>query len=291
MVSPSPHTEELEVAAGGLHLASLAGFVVSAPCTPSHPTSTAQAGRPPLPSLPPTLKISMSLLVTSFLALCFQGTRKTFWAGLIQQSPGYKPLSMAFSSHGPKRSFWASLRGHGAVTVGGSGLAAPRRGAGPPARWAEAAAYPSLSAAAMVSPLPSLPSWSPLQQQDWLGGPGAFPPNLLVSGFPSAGAGFYRIDSGSGFPGNHVGLPKLKLAAWVAGGGGWVAGWGVTAPSCNPWGPLFTQGLPLPLHIPVPTVQGAWLRMGVHGPPSTTTVMAGGEQEQLPALLCPPESN
>lgn len=97
------------------------------------------------------------------------------------------------------------------------------------------------------------------------GGPGAFPPNPLVSGFPSAGAGSYRISSGSGFPGNHVGLPKLKLAAWVAGGGGWVAGWGVTAPSCNPWGPL-SQGLPLPLPIPIPTVQGAWLRMGVHSP-------------------------
>lgn len=149
----------------------------------------------------------MSLLVTSFLALCFQGMRKTFWAGLIQQSPWYKPLLMAFTSHGPKRSFWVSLWGHGAVTAGGSGLAAPRPGAGPPARQAEAAAYPSLSAAAMVSPLPSIPSWSPQQrQQDWLGVPVPFPPTRWYRGSlprvpaligSAVGAAFLEITWGS----------------------------------------------------------------------------------------------
>lgn len=37
--------------------------------------------------IPPTLKTSTSLLVMSFLALCFQGTRKVVWAGSIQHSP------------------------------------------------------------------------------------------------------------------------------------------------------------------------------------------------------------
>lgn len=60
--------------------------------------------------VPPTLKTSTSLLVMSFLALCFQGTRNTVWAELIQRSPGYLPLLMAFSSHAPNRSLWASLR-------------------------------------------------------------------------------------------------------------------------------------------------------------------------------------
>lgn len=60
--------------------------------------------------IPLTLKISTSVLVMSFLALCFQGTRKMVRAESIQRSPGYLPLLMAVSSHGPNRSFWASLR-------------------------------------------------------------------------------------------------------------------------------------------------------------------------------------
>lgn len=43
--------------------------------------------------------------------MCFQGMRKIRRSGSIQQRPRYSPLLTAFSSHGPKRSFWASLRG------------------------------------------------------------------------------------------------------------------------------------------------------------------------------------
>lgn len=72
-------------------------------------------GIPTLPSspIPPTLKTSRSLLVTSFLALCFQGIRKALRAGSIQRSPWYLPLLTAFTSQGPNRSFWASLRARG----------------------------------------------------------------------------------------------------------------------------------------------------------------------------------
>lgn len=55
--------------------------------------------------------------------------RKTWRAGSIQQRPWYSPLLTAFSSQGPKRSFWASLRGgtvsSGAARPAGGHIAAP----------------------------------------------------------------------------------------------------------------------------------------------------------------------
>lgn len=138
--------------------------------------------------IPPTWKTSTSLLVMSFLALCFQGTRKMPRAGSIQRSPGYLPLLMAFSSHCPNRSFWASLRGPERHRGSRGHPQRVTRGSGRP--------YPSLSGAAMV-PAPQSPV--PCRAGRGLG-----------RGRRSRPARSFILLSR--FPGNHVSLPKVKVS-------------------------------------------------------------------------------